>query len=128
MAHLLYYVENFEAAETHTPCNIPQDLNLKTEEDIKIRIMKIKKGLEIQNVCGEHIIVATGIENVDFSQIISLNETAADLWKGVAGMDSFDIDDMVKILLDEYDVEEEVAREDCAIIAERWREMGLLEE
>lgn len=90
--------------------------------------MKIKKGLEIQNVCGEHIIVATGIENVDFSQIISLNETAADLWKGVAGMDSFDIDDMVKILLDEYDVEEEVAREDCAIIAERWREMGLLEE
>lgn len=90
--------------------------------------MKIKKGLEIQNVCGEHIIVATGIENVDFSQIISLNETAADLWKGVAGMDSFDIDDMVKILLDEYDVEEEVAREDCVIIAERWREMGLLEE
>lgn len=90
--------------------------------------MKIKKGLEIQNVCGEHIIVATGIENVDFSQIISLNETAADLWKGVAGMDCFDIDDMVKILLDEYDVEEEVAREDCAIIAERWREMGLLEE
>lgn len=82
--------------------------------------MKIKKGLEIQNVCGEHIIVATGIENVDFSQIISLNETAADLWKGVAGMDSFDIDDMVKILLDEYDVEEEVAREDCVIIAERW--------
>ena len=79
-------------------------------------------------MCGEHIIVATGIENVDFSQIISLNETAADLWKGVAGMDSFDIDDMVKILLDEYDVEEEVAREDCAIIAERWREMGLLEE
>ena len=90
--------------------------------------MKIKKGLEIQNVCGEHIIVATGIENVDFSQIISLNETAADLWKGVAGMDSFGIDDMVKILLDEYDVEEEVAREDCVIIAERWREMGLLEE
>lgn len=90
--------------------------------------MKIKKGLEIQNVCGEHIIVATGVENVDFSQIISLNETAADLWKGVAGIDSFDIDDMVKILLDEYDVEEEVAREDCVIIAERWREMGLLEE
>lgn len=90
--------------------------------------MKIKKGLEIQNVCGEHIIVATGVENVDFSQIISLNETAADLWKGVAGMESFDIDDMVKILLDEYDVEEEVAREDCVIIAERWREMGLLEE
>ena len=36
--------------------------------------MKLKKGFEIQNVCGEHIIVPTGVENVDYSKIISLNE------------------------------------------------------
>ena len=90
--------------------------------------MKIKNGFEIQNVCGEYILVATGVESVDFSEIISLNETAADLWKGLAGMERFTIDDMVKILLDEYEVEEDIAREDCIIIAERWKEMGLLEE
>ena len=89
--------------------------------------MKVKKGLELQEVCGEFIIVPAGIENVDFSKIISLNETAADIWKSVAEMNEFSIDDMVKILLEQYKVDEETAREDCAKIAERWKEMGLTE-
>ena len=90
--------------------------------------MKTQKGFELQNVCGEHILVPAGIDNVDFSSIISLNSTAASLWEGVSKMEAFTIDDMVKILLDEYDVEEEIAREDCGLIVERWNEMGLIEE
>ena len=90
--------------------------------------MKIKEGFEIQNVCGEYIVVPTGAENVDYSKIISLNETAAYLWNGVAGKESFTTDDMVQLLLDEYDVEESIALEDCELIAARWREMELLEE
>ena len=89
--------------------------------------MKVKKGFELQEVCGEFIIVPAGVENVDFSKIISLNETAADIWKSVAEMEEFSIDDMVKILLEQYEVDEETAREDCAKIAERWKEMGLTE-
>lgn len=90
--------------------------------------MKTKKGFELQNVCGEHIIVPAGAENVDFSKIISLNPTAAYLWEGVAKKEEFSIEDMVQLLLDEYEVEEPVAREDCLMIAERWAEMGLIEE
>ena len=90
--------------------------------------MRIKKGFEIQNVCGEYIIVPAGIENVDYSRIISLNETAAYLWENVAARDTFTTDDLVALLLEEYDVEEAVAREDCALIVERWKEMELLEE
>lgn len=90
--------------------------------------MKIKEGFEIQNVCGEYIVVPTGAENVDYSKIISLNETAAYLWNGVAGKESFTTDDMVQLLLDEYDVEESIALEDCELIVARWREMELLEE
>jgi hypothetical protein len=89
--------------------------------------MKIKNGLELQNVCGEHIIVPAGEENMDFSQIISLNPTAAYLWENVAKRDNFTVEDMVQLLLDEYEVEESVALEDCKLIAERWAEMGLLE-
>ena len=89
--------------------------------------MKIKNGLELQNVCGEHIIIPTGEENMDFSQIISLNPTAAYLWENVANRDNFTIEDMVQLLLDEYEVEESVALEDCKLIVERWREMGLFE-
>ena len=90
--------------------------------------MRIKKGFEIQNVCGEYIIVPAGIENVDYSRIISLNETAAYLWENVATRDTFTTDDLVALLLEEYDVEKAVAREDCALIVERWKEMELLEE
>ncbi len=89
--------------------------------------MKIKNGLELQNVCGEHIIIPAGEENMDFSQIISLNPTAAYLWENVAKRENFTVEDMVQLLLDEYEVEESVAREDCKLIAERWAEMGLLE-
>ena len=89
--------------------------------------MKIKNGLELQNVCGEHIIVPAGEENMDFSQIISLNPTAAYLWENVAKRENFTVEDMVQLLLDEYEVEESVALEDCKLIAERWAEMGLLE-
>lgn len=90
--------------------------------------MRTKKGFELQEVCGEFIIVPTGIENVDFSKIISLNEPAADLWKAVSEMDNFDIDDMVNILLNEYEVDEKTAREDCVKIVECWNEMKLIEE
>lgn len=90
--------------------------------------MRTKKGFELQEVCGEYIIVATGEENVDFSKIISLNPTAADLWKAVSTMEEFGIEEMVSCLMQEYEVDEETAREDCTMIAERWMEMGLAEE
>ena len=89
--------------------------------------MKIKEGFEIQNVCGEYIIVPAGADNVDYSKIISLNETAAYLWENVATKEAFTTDDLVELLLEEYEVEESVAREDCELIVERWKEMELVE-
>ena len=90
--------------------------------------MRIKEGFEIQNVCGEHIIVPAGADNIDYSRIISLNETAAYLWENLATKDAFTTDDMAALLLAEYEVEESIAREDCTLIVERWKEMELIEE
>ena len=39
--------------------------------------MKAKKGFNLREVCGQHIIVAQGKENIDFSNIISMNESSA---------------------------------------------------
>ena len=89
--------------------------------------MKIKKGFQLQNVCGEHIIIPAGEENIDFSQIISLNPTAAYLWENIAEKENFTIEDMAQLLLAEYEVEEDIALEDCKLIAECWNEMGLIE-
>ena len=90
--------------------------------------MRVKEGFELQEVCGESIVVPVGIENVDYSKIISFNQTAAYLWKEVCDKETFTLDDMVEALLREYEVEEEIAREDCRLITECWLEMKLIEE
>lgn len=89
--------------------------------------MRIKSGFELREVCGETIIVSFGVENIDFSSIISLNETAAYLWSKMEGQDSFTVADMVKALTDEYEVGEDEARLDCEQMAGEWIEAGLVE-
>lgn len=87
--------------------------------------MKIKEGFELRTICGENVIVATGFKNIDFSKIISLNESAALLWRGLLGRD-FEVEDMVKLLTDEYEVDAETARRDAEAVASQWQEIGLI--
>ena len=74
--------------------------------------MKIKKGFELRNVCGEHVVIATGIENVDFSKMISLNESAAYLWKAVEEKE-FDAPLLADLLQQEYEVDAATALADA---------------
>ena len=39
--------------------------------------MKARKGFNLREVCGEQIIVAEGKENIDFTSIVSMNESSA---------------------------------------------------
>lgn len=88
--------------------------------------MKIKSGFELREVCGENVIIASGKENIDFSKIISLNETAAYLWKAIQGKD-FSAVDLANALTAEYEVSEEVALADSEQIMKQWQEAGLIE-
>ena len=88
--------------------------------------MKIKNGFELRDVCGENVIIAHGVENIDFTKVITLNESAALIWKQVEGKD-FTEDDMVKILLDEYEVEEPQAQADVKKLFESWLKAGFVE-
>lgn len=88
--------------------------------------MKTKKGFVLRNVCGENIIVAEGKENIDFTKIISMNETAAYLWKNVEGKD-FDSDTLMSLLINEYEVDDATANKDAKNIAKQWIEAGIAE-
>lgn len=77
--------------------------------------MKAKPGFNIRNVCGQDLVVAEGEENIDFSNIISMNETSSYLWTKVQKMDSFTVDDMVNLLLQEYEVDRATALSDCLV-------------
>ena len=88
--------------------------------------MKAKKGFKLRDVCGEKIIVAEGIDNIDFSRIISMNESSAYLWKNIQEK-TFTTDGLVKLLLDEYEVDEATARADVDQLVQKWLEAGIIE-
>lgn len=89
--------------------------------------MKTKTGFRLRNVCGENVIVAEGIENIDFSKIISMNESAAYLWQKVEGK-PFTIDDLTRLLCEAYEVDEETAKTDSQTVFQQWLEAGIAEE
>lgn len=87
--------------------------------------MKKKQGMELRDVCGEHVIMAYGMENIDFSKIISLNDTAAYLWQAVGDAD-ITAAALADLLCEEYDVERERALADSQRVIDQWVEAGLL--
>ena len=90
--------------------------------------MKQKKGFILRDVCGDKVIVAEGIEVLDFGKLLSLNETAAWLWQEASNQGEFTIDTLASALCDEYDVEKELAIKDVAAILKKWQDMGLTDE
>ena len=88
--------------------------------------MKIKKGFELREVCGEHIIVAYGRENIDFNKVISLNESATYLWKKICDKE-FTAETMAELLMQEYEVDADTARRDAQTLLDEWVKVGLAE-
>lgn len=88
--------------------------------------MKQKEGFRLRTVCGEHIIVAEGMANIDFSSIISLNDPAAFLWEKALGQ-AFTEENLTQWLMDEYEVDEPTAREDVASLVADWLQAGIVE-
>lgn len=89
--------------------------------------MKIKNGFELRKICGENIIVAHGVKNIDFTRLITLNESAAFIWDKVVDRE-FTEQDMVEVLLEEYDVERPQAEEDVKALLASWQEVGMVED
>ena len=88
--------------------------------------MKAKPGFNLRVVCGENIIVAEGEENIDFSNIISMNESSAYLWNSIQGKD-FEVKDLVDLLIELYEVDEETATRDARLLVDQWKQAEIIE-
>ena len=88
--------------------------------------MKAKPGFNLREVGGENIIVAEGEENIDFSNIISMNESSAYLWQNIQGKE-FTHEDLVGLLTQEYEVDEATALKDVKALTELWLQAGIIE-
>ena len=88
--------------------------------------MMIKKGFVLRDICGENIIVAEGKENIDFTKIISMNESAALLWEGVKNKE-FDAETLKELLCEEYDIDNATAENDAKALLDSWIKAGIVE-
>jgi len=88
--------------------------------------MKIKDGFVLREMCGEYIVAGEGIENINFNKLISLNATAAFLWKELIGKE-FTTECMAELLVKEYGIDMELAMTDSANLCTAWINAGVAE-
>lgn len=88
--------------------------------------MKIKDGFEVVTLGKDHVVVATGMQNINFSDVIYLNESAHVMWHAAEGRE-FSVEDMAKALTEEYDVDSATALSDAASTAAEWKKMGMID-
>ena len=88
--------------------------------------MKTRKGYTLRDLGSEFILVAEGIEAVDFTRMISMNASAAFLWQEVEGKD-FDIDTLADLLVEGYGIARDVAVRDVTALLKTWESANLID-
>lgn len=88
--------------------------------------MKIKEGFVLRPICGQNVVSGEGSANVNFAKLVSLNDSAAYLFKAVVGKD-FTAETLADLLLEEYEVDRETALKDAETLCKQWKEIGILE-
>jgi len=88
--------------------------------------MQVIPGFALRKLGNEYLLIAESVELVNFNAMITLNESAAYLWRSVADMESFDADTLTDLLLQEYEVSPEQAHKDALATIESWQNAHLL--
>ena len=86
--------------------------------------MKVEKEFILREIAGDYIIIPTGKTVLTFNGLITVNEVGVSLWKML--QEDVTLEELVQGILDEYDVDEAVAREDIQEFLEKLYEGGIL--
>ena len=80
----------------------------------------------MRNIAGSNIVVPVGKAGDIFNGMITLNESGAFFWNAL--LKDTTVDEVVKKVTSEYDVDEERAKADVEKFIEQLRENNLIEE
>lgn len=86
--------------------------------------MKIKPGFEMRDVCGEKVIFANGISNIDYTKFNVSNETGAFIFDLMA-QGTEDEALIAEALMAEYDVDEKTATADVHTFCQQLKDAGI---
>lgn len=78
----------------------------------------------MREVAGEYLLIPVGKTSLDLNGMITLNELGAEIWNMLPEVK--DEAEIVKRILDEYDVDEPTATADIAEFLAHIRQLGII--
>ena len=76
--------------------------------------MKINPDYRLRVIAGENIVIMHGTQGADMTKVISLNDTAKELWVKFRHKD-FTVENVVELLMKTYSIPEEIAKRDALV-------------
>lgn len=87
--------------------------------------MRVSKDYVLREIEGDYIIIPMGRATQKFNGLITVNEVGVSIWKLL--QNDVTVSDLVDGILAEYEVEEDVAREDIIEFLKKLSDGGILE-
>lgn len=89
--------------------------------------MKLKDNLSIRKIGDDYIMVSESGSTLDYTRVISMNDSAAYLINETKG-DVFTKEDLVNNLIEKYDIDKKTAEADVQKLLDKLQKEGLLDE
>ena len=87
--------------------------------------MRISKDFIMREIAGDRVIVPTGSAVMNFNGLIMVNEVGAFLWEKLQEETNLEL--LTKNVLEEYEVDENTARNDIEEFISKLQEGGILQ-
>lgn len=99
-------------------------METKYKSTKKGKTMRIEKEFVLREIAGDYIIIPTGKTALEFNGMITVNEVGVSIWKMLQEEVTFD--QVLQGIMEEYEVEEDAAREDIREFLDQLGEAGIL--
>ena len=87
--------------------------------------MRVQKEFVLREIAGDYVIIPTVKTVLAFNGLITVHEVGADLWTMLQSDVTFE--ELLRGILEEYEVDEETAREDIREFLEKLQQGGILD-
>lgn len=94
-------------------------------KDMDKRTIYPQEGLQLRRVGKQYMIVKANENNVNMSDVYSLNRTAARMWERLA-KGGCTADDLATCLCEEFDTDQATALQDVERQLSEWKAFGLI--
>ncbi len=88
--------------------------------------VKLKPGFIIREVAGEQVLIPIGMQSVDFTKMLVLNDTALLLVNSLMSDEFISSNDLTEKILEHYEVQQDQANTDVNELLEKLQQLNML--